>query len=232
MKVGETGGDRGRQSHEDERPRRLGRRRLRADDEPRERRPGLGAPRGYREPDGPRRRHQRGQRERIRWSSPGTLGTGIFKVFDLGVGKTGLSEEGASDAGFEVVSAGLSAYDRAGLLSWRGEGLPQAHRRPDDGAPARRGGRGHRRRQAYRHLRHGPLGQAILPRPRQHRPRLLPAVRPRPQPGHPGRHHPFWRVRPRQRRRQGLRVARWLRQLVSTLRLRLRFTARFTVGDP
>ena len=44
---------------------------------------------------------------------PGTLGTGIFKVFDLDVGKTGLSEAAAADAGFEVVSASLSAYDRA-----------------------------------------------------------------------------------------------------------------------
>lgn len=44
---------------------------------------------------------------------PGILGTGIFKVFDLGVGKTGLSEKEAEDAGFEVVSAGLWAYDRA-----------------------------------------------------------------------------------------------------------------------
>jgi CoA-dependent NAD(P)H sulfur oxidoreductase len=44
---------------------------------------------------------------------PGVLGTGIFKVFDLGVGKTGLSEKDAADAGFEVVSAGLDAYDRA-----------------------------------------------------------------------------------------------------------------------
>jgi NADPH-dependent 2,4-dienoyl-CoA reductase/sulfur reductase-like enzyme len=44
---------------------------------------------------------------------PGTLGTGIFKVFDLGVGKTGLSEEAAADAGFETVSASLSVYDRA-----------------------------------------------------------------------------------------------------------------------
>jgi CoA-dependent NAD(P)H sulfur oxidoreductase len=44
---------------------------------------------------------------------PGILGTGIFKVFDLGVGKTGLSEKEAEDAGFEVVSAGLKAYDRA-----------------------------------------------------------------------------------------------------------------------
>jgi CoA-dependent NAD(P)H sulfur oxidoreductase len=44
---------------------------------------------------------------------PGTLGTGIFKVFDLGVGKTGLSERAAADAGFETVSASLSTYDRA-----------------------------------------------------------------------------------------------------------------------
>src|SRR5215210_3123895 len=44
---------------------------------------------------------------------PGTLGTGIFKVFDLGVGKTGLSEEAAADAGFDVVSASLSSNDRA-----------------------------------------------------------------------------------------------------------------------
>jgi NADPH-dependent 2,4-dienoyl-CoA reductase/sulfur reductase-like enzyme len=44
---------------------------------------------------------------------PGTLGTGIFKVFDLGVGKTGLSERAAAAAGFETLSASLSAYDRA-----------------------------------------------------------------------------------------------------------------------
>ncbi len=44
---------------------------------------------------------------------PGVLGTGIFKVFDLGVGKTGLSEQEAREAGFEVVSAGLWANDRA-----------------------------------------------------------------------------------------------------------------------
>ena len=44
---------------------------------------------------------------------PGTLGTGIFKVFDLGVGKTGLSEQAAADAGFETLSASLSANDRA-----------------------------------------------------------------------------------------------------------------------
>lgn len=45
---------------------------------------------------------------------PGTLGTGVFKVFDLGVAKTGLSEEGAEEAGFEVVTAALEAVDRAG----------------------------------------------------------------------------------------------------------------------
>jgi NADPH-dependent 2,4-dienoyl-CoA reductase/sulfur reductase-like enzyme len=44
---------------------------------------------------------------------PGVLGTGIFKVFDLNVGKTGLSEKEAEEAGFEVVSAGSWARDRA-----------------------------------------------------------------------------------------------------------------------
>ncbi|MGB3682712.1 MAG: FAD-dependent oxidoreductase [Rubrobacteraceae bacterium] len=47
-------------------------------------------------------------------SFPGVLGTGIFKVFDLGVGKTGLSEKEAEDAGFEVVGAGIESNDRAG----------------------------------------------------------------------------------------------------------------------
>ncbi|MDQ4105984.1 MAG: FAD-dependent oxidoreductase [Actinomycetota bacterium] len=45
---------------------------------------------------------------------PGVLGTGIFKVFDLGVGKTGLSMAEAEEAGFEVVSAGIESNDRAG----------------------------------------------------------------------------------------------------------------------
>jgi CoA-dependent NAD(P)H sulfur oxidoreductase len=45
---------------------------------------------------------------------PGVLGTGVFKVFDLGVGKTGLSEKEAQDAGFEAVSAAIEATDRAG----------------------------------------------------------------------------------------------------------------------
>ena len=44
---------------------------------------------------------------------PGILGTGIFKVFDLGVGKTGLSEEEAEASGFEVVSAAVEVSDRA-----------------------------------------------------------------------------------------------------------------------
>jgi len=45
---------------------------------------------------------------------PGVLGTGIFKVFDLNVGKTGLSEREAADAGFDTVSADIEARDRAG----------------------------------------------------------------------------------------------------------------------
>ncbi len=44
---------------------------------------------------------------------PGILGTGIFKVFDLGVGKTGLSEEEAEEAGFESLSAAIETTDRA-----------------------------------------------------------------------------------------------------------------------
>lgn len=45
---------------------------------------------------------------------PGVLGTGIFKVFDLGVGSTGLSEEEARDAGFDPISVSIEANDRAG----------------------------------------------------------------------------------------------------------------------
>src|SRR5919112_1260642 len=51
---------------------------------------------------------------------PGTLGTGVFKVFDLGVAKTGLSEEGAEEAGFEVVTATLEAVDKAGYYPGAG----------------------------------------------------------------------------------------------------------------
>lgn len=49
-------------------------------------------------------------------SFPGVLGTGIFKVFDLGVGKTGLSVNEAEDAGFEVASTGIESVDRAGYF--------------------------------------------------------------------------------------------------------------------
>jgi CoA-dependent NAD(P)H sulfur oxidoreductase len=52
---------------------------------------------------------------------PGILGTGIFKVFGLDVGKTGLSEKEAEDEGFEVVSAGLWAYDRAAYYPGAGK---------------------------------------------------------------------------------------------------------------
>ena len=51
---------------------------------------------------------------------PGTLGTGVFKVFDLRVAKTGLSEEGAEEAGFEVVTAALEAVDKAGYYPGAG----------------------------------------------------------------------------------------------------------------
>jgi len=44
---------------------------------------------------------------------PGTLGTGVFKVFDLAVGKTGLSEGEARAAGLEAVAVGLEAPSRA-----------------------------------------------------------------------------------------------------------------------
>jgi CoA-dependent NAD(P)H sulfur oxidoreductase len=52
---------------------------------------------------------------------PGVLGTGIFKAFDLGVGKTGLSEEEAADAGFDTVSADIEARDRAGYYPGAGK---------------------------------------------------------------------------------------------------------------
>jgi CoA-dependent NAD(P)H sulfur oxidoreductase len=52
---------------------------------------------------------------------PGILGTGIFKVFDLGVGKTGLSEKEAEDAGFETVSAAIETMDRASYYPGAGK---------------------------------------------------------------------------------------------------------------
>lgn len=45
---------------------------------------------------------------------PGVLGTGIFKLFELGVAKTGLSEQEAWEAGFETVEARVEAGTTAG----------------------------------------------------------------------------------------------------------------------
>src|SRR5918998_2557896 len=45
---------------------------------------------------------------------PGILNTGVFKVFDLAVGRTGLSEGDARDAGYDPVGVDLEALDRAG----------------------------------------------------------------------------------------------------------------------
>ncbi len=44
---------------------------------------------------------------------PGVLGTSIVKIFDMGVGKTGMSEEEANKAGYDVVSVLVPADDRA-----------------------------------------------------------------------------------------------------------------------
>ncbi|MGH3145050.1 MAG: FAD-dependent oxidoreductase [Rubrobacter sp.] len=52
---------------------------------------------------------------------PGILGTGIFKVFDLGVGKTGLSEWEAETAGFDVTSVEIEVYDRAAYYPGAGK---------------------------------------------------------------------------------------------------------------
>ncbi len=45
---------------------------------------------------------------------PGVIGTGVFKVFDLGVANTGLSQEDAEEAGYEVVTAALESKSKAG----------------------------------------------------------------------------------------------------------------------
>lgn len=47
---------------------------------------------------------------------PGVLGTGVFKVFDLGVAKTGLSEEEAEEAGFAVAAAEVESRSKAGYF--------------------------------------------------------------------------------------------------------------------
>ena len=52
---------------------------------------------------------------------PGVLGTGIFKVFDLGVAKTGLSEAEAREAGFETIAASIEARDRAAYYPGAGK---------------------------------------------------------------------------------------------------------------
>lgn len=52
---------------------------------------------------------------------PGVLGTGVFKVFDLGVARTGLSAEDAENAGFEVVTASVDAVDTAGYYPGDGK---------------------------------------------------------------------------------------------------------------
>ncbi|MBA3425017.1 MAG: FAD-dependent oxidoreductase [Rubrobacter sp.] len=51
---------------------------------------------------------------------PGVLGSGVFKVFDLGVGKAGLSEREAEMAGFEVTSAGIETASKAGYYPGAG----------------------------------------------------------------------------------------------------------------
>ncbi|MCA3747587.1 MAG: FAD-dependent oxidoreductase [Rubrobacter sp.] len=44
---------------------------------------------------------------------PGVLGTGIFKVFDLAAGKTGLSEDDAARAGLDAAGAAVESRSRA-----------------------------------------------------------------------------------------------------------------------
>lgn len=53
-----------------------------------------------------------GQRERF----PGVVGTSIVRVFDLGIGTTGLSEDQARKEGFQPVSARITAPSRAGYF--------------------------------------------------------------------------------------------------------------------
>ena len=54
---------------------------------------------------------------------PGVLGTGIFKVFDLAAGKTGLSEAEAAGAGLEAVAATIESRSRAGYYPGAGRVL-------------------------------------------------------------------------------------------------------------
>jgi NADPH-dependent 2,4-dienoyl-CoA reductase/sulfur reductase-like enzyme/rhodanese-related sulfurtransferase len=50
---------------------------------------------------------------------PGTVNSGICKVFDLSAGATGLSEKRARDEGFEVVTATNASLDRPGFMGAR-----------------------------------------------------------------------------------------------------------------
>ena len=52
---------------------------------------------------------------------PGVLETSVFKVFDLAVGRTGLSGHEAERAGFEVASAGMETMSKAGYFPGAGE---------------------------------------------------------------------------------------------------------------
>ena len=54
---------------------------------------------------------------------PGVLGTGIFKVFDLSVAGTGLSEEEAGDAGLEPVVAIVKTVSTASYYPGGKKGL-------------------------------------------------------------------------------------------------------------
>ena len=47
---------------------------------------------------------------------PGTIGSGICKVFDLSAGSTGLSERRAIEEGYEVVTATNSSMDKPGFM--------------------------------------------------------------------------------------------------------------------
>lgn len=47
---------------------------------------------------------------------PGTIGSGICKVFDFGAGSTGLSERRAREAGFDVVTAINASPDKPGFM--------------------------------------------------------------------------------------------------------------------
>ena len=112
--IGEHRRHPGGPANEDQFARRLGRRGLRGDGKPGQRKPAW-IPLGD-------TANQMGRVAGTNAASPagedtlefpGVLGTGIFKVFDLGVGKTGLSEEEAEDAGFKTVCAAIETIDRA-----------------------------------------------------------------------------------------------------------------------